>query len=143
MRVLSMDKLDVDCVTYYIDQAVKINGEKKMNQLITKVNHLTMFSVPWLVVIFGILPLMLSVGLTAYALATGWLISLVFGLITIVNLAIVVIFYVLAIGGIISFVFGLSWLINIAIFACLICWANRNKNGKDAIYLTGVSHVKY
>ena len=29
MRVLSMDKLDVDCVTYYIDQAVKINGEKK------------------------------------------------------------------------------------------------------------------
>ena len=29
MRVLSMDKLDVDCVTYYIDQAVKINVGKK------------------------------------------------------------------------------------------------------------------
>jgi len=29
MRVLSMDKLNVDCVAYYIGQAVKINVGKK------------------------------------------------------------------------------------------------------------------
>ncbi len=29
MRVLSMDILDVDCIKYYIDQAIKINAEKK------------------------------------------------------------------------------------------------------------------
>jgi len=117
-----------------------------MNQLITKVNHLTMFSVPRLVAIFGVLPFTMAVTITYYALTTGWLISLIFGLswiINITNLAIAVIFYVLIIGGLIGFVFGLSWIINIAIFFCLICWANRNKNGTDAIYLPGSSHVKH
>lgn len=28
MRVLSLNTLDVDCVKYYIDQAIKINAEK-------------------------------------------------------------------------------------------------------------------
>ena len=68
--------------------------------LTTRVSRLTLISVPWLITIFGVLPLTLATALTFYALATGWLTGLVF---------------------------GLGWLSNFTVFVCLIYWVNRNE----------------
>ena len=48
-----------------------------------------------------------------------------------------VIFYALTTGWLTGLVFGLSWLTSFAVFVCLMYWVNRSENGYDNIHLTG------